>query len=980
MLGRQQIAGVPTAISELFKNAHDAYANRVEVDYYRWNRLFILRDDGIGMTREDFEGRWLTLGTDSKIGANLIQPPLSRGTFRPTMGEKGIGRLAIGAIGPQVLVMTRAEHFGQECPLVVSFINWSAFSIPGLNLDEIDIPIIECKGSYPSKAEISALTDQFANSIRRAKTKYRTEHFDQVLNEISQFDVDVESLSKVLGEPSFSGDGTGTHFYIHPASEQLEAALDDRAARSGHGNTVAATGNLEKFLIGFSNTMTHGHAEPVLRAAFRDHRHQDSYEDLIDPSRFWTQEDVQDADHWIRGGFNDFGQFQGAISVFGEEQPEHIIPYPEAKGKKLSCGPFSIEVAVMQGRLSESKATPEKFAAYQQKLGQFSGVYVYRDNLRVLPYGNNDFDWLDIEKRRTKSAGYYFFSYRNMFGAILLTREFNAELIEKAGREGFQENKAYRQFRDLLANFFVQIAADFFREDAVITSRADEVRKEFRRLFEAKKKRDGKVGEQRKQLAGELDAFFSSTPKESAEDKAVHLKKQIQAAIDSATSILDKDRAAEALISAELEARKLIGSLKEEFTVAKKRGLVLKGRLQTNFERYEAEFETIHESVINPLSIFVSQTVTDAAKRCSIDLDQRRRIESAIARAGEDANARIRDLANSIDRLAQTRVREIRSIKEEYLLQFAVTAREVSARLASTDFSKLSEEEIVEAKEALESRIQQIQEEVQSTFQDIVGSLEQIEFTKSDSGGITSPEALREALEMQIASLEDQVDADVEVTQMGMAIDVINHEFESSVKAIRENLRRLRSWGDVNPKLGIVYRDLAASFQHLDSYLKLFTPMHRRMYREPIEILGKDIFTYLRDVFLRKSEETGVEIKATRRFLTHSIHGYPSTFYPVFVNLVDNAVFWTKDVHGRREVLLDVDSDIMVISDTGPGVPLRDHERIFERGFSRKPMGRGLGLYICRQALAEAGFILELVERQGEKGASFRIRSIGEEL
>ena len=32
MLGRQQIAGIPTAISELFKNAHDAYATRVEAD------------------------------------------------------------------------------------------------------------------------------------------------------------------------------------------------------------------------------------------------------------------------------------------------------------------------------------------------------------------------------------------------------------------------------------------------------------------------------------------------------------------------------------------------------------------------------------------------------------------------------------------------------------------------------------------------------------------------------------------------------------------------------------------------------------------------------------------------------------------------------------------------------------------------------------------------------------------------------------
>jgi len=44
MLGRQQIAGIPTAISELFKNAHDAYASRVEIDYYRSDGLFVLRD------------------------------------------------------------------------------------------------------------------------------------------------------------------------------------------------------------------------------------------------------------------------------------------------------------------------------------------------------------------------------------------------------------------------------------------------------------------------------------------------------------------------------------------------------------------------------------------------------------------------------------------------------------------------------------------------------------------------------------------------------------------------------------------------------------------------------------------------------------------------------------------------------------------------------------------------------------------------
>ncbi|MCK9390833.1 MAG: ATP-binding protein [Syntrophales bacterium] len=70
MLGRQQIAGIPTAIHELFKNAHDAYAERVEVDYFRRTKVMVLRDDGYGMTRDDVETRWLTLGTESRLGAN----------------------------------------------------------------------------------------------------------------------------------------------------------------------------------------------------------------------------------------------------------------------------------------------------------------------------------------------------------------------------------------------------------------------------------------------------------------------------------------------------------------------------------------------------------------------------------------------------------------------------------------------------------------------------------------------------------------------------------------------------------------------------------------------------------------------------------------------------------------------------------------------------------------------------------------------
>ncbi|MGV8294665.1 hypothetical protein ACV36C_38125, partial [Pseudomonas aeruginosa] len=65
----------------------------------------------------------------------------SNKTFRPIMGEKGIGRLSIAAIGPQVLVLSRAKRDNELKPLVAAFVNWSLFAIPSLDLDDIDIPI-----------------------------------------------------------------------------------------------------------------------------------------------------------------------------------------------------------------------------------------------------------------------------------------------------------------------------------------------------------------------------------------------------------------------------------------------------------------------------------------------------------------------------------------------------------------------------------------------------------------------------------------------------------------------------------------------------------------------------------------------------------------------------------------------------------------------------------------------------------------------
>jgi hypothetical protein len=172
MLGRQQMAGIPSAIHELFKNAHDAYADNVRVDFFRRSRMLLMWDDGVGMTFDDFEQRWLTLGTESKIGGGELAAPYKdpNKPERPILGEKGIGRLAVATIGPQVLIITRARRDDGLHNPVVSFINWSVFEAGGINLEEIEVPVKSLRFP-PDKDSILELLGITEKNIREIESR-----------------------------------------------------------------------------------------------------------------------------------------------------------------------------------------------------------------------------------------------------------------------------------------------------------------------------------------------------------------------------------------------------------------------------------------------------------------------------------------------------------------------------------------------------------------------------------------------------------------------------------------------------------------------------------------------------------------------------------------------------------------------------------------------------------------------------------------
>ena len=970
MLGRQQIAGIPTAISELFKNAHDAYARNVEVDYFRDDGLFVLRDDGLGMTREDFEQRWLTLGTESKIGAAGLKPPPSDPDQpkRPMLGEKGIGRLAIAIIGPQVLVLSRAKINGKPSDkTIAAYLHWGLFELPGLNLEDIAIPVREFQGgTLPSGDDVREMVAEIASTLDQLALSSDKMRIKGIRAEMEAFNAAPLEHSEYLGEPSLNGSGCGTHFYIVPADPIIKDDIDNR-----QGETKAT--GFEKNLLGFTNTMTPDHDHPPIISRFRDHRDEGSPIELIGERAFFTPDEFKEVDHHFLGRFDEYGQFRGQVGIYQMKPEKYVLNWSESDGQPTECGPFKLSFAYMQGTASDSLVPPDEHTRLKKKLDRNGGLYIYRNGIRVQPYGDSDYDWLDIERNRTLGAGYYFYSYRRMFGVIELSRAANGQLTEKAGREGFRQNRAYRQLRSILMNFFLQTAGDFFREDGKYAVPHIEKKDELNRNEEIRRKKAKQVRQKRTALQNALHKAFALIDARRPELETEKCLSAVQR--DVGKVLLKKipaQQKAVALMRREDQARVLLHELRENLTVARPRGVGLSRNLTNEWNSYLAQMTRLDSEVFGPSQTRIEESVSAAAKQAKIPLDDITRLNSAVSKRGNDALKTVRQICGEINTLTKSIVR---TVKEETRNSFRAVTHTVDDVMAELDRMQRAAKGIdvlAEVRTKLANQIVSVYEPERQKLERLRAQLNQVN-ESWDQDGYDSVE-LTEALEEELDELKTQRDADLELAQIGMALNTISHEFDKTVGSLRDGLRKLKAWSDENPELRDLYRDIRISFDHLDEYLSLFTPLDRRLYRTRIDITGKEICDFLSKLFQARLNRHKVTVTATKEFLKSSTLCYPSSLYPPFVNLVDNAIFWLQRNHDRpRAITLDADGDDLLVRDNGPGVSSRDREKIFAMNFSRKPGGRGMGLHISRATLSRVGLRLTLDHATDSEGTVFRI-------
>lgn len=112
------------------------------------------------------------------------------------------------------------------------------------------------------------------------------------------------------------------------------------------------------------------------------------------------------------------------------------------------CGPFGIALHAWDlDLMGLRRAGMDR--TMRQILKQWSGVSIYRDRFRVLPYGEKDDDWLELNQRRVNNPTLRL-SNNQIIGIIEITQHDNPDLRDRTSREGMIDTAAFTDLKQLV--------------------------------------------------------------------------------------------------------------------------------------------------------------------------------------------------------------------------------------------------------------------------------------------------------------------------------------------------------------------------------------------------------------------------------------------------------------------------------------------------------------------------------------------------
>ena len=393
-LGEESVSDNVQATIELAKNAYDGDAATSKITFLGVPdkiqgiivRKIVIEDDGIGMSFYDIANKWLNIGTPNKI-----QRPLSPIKQRKVVGAKGIGHFACQKLGNKITVISNPlkysgrEHLEHIDKTMILTQDWSTY-VAGKNFSEIpnEINIVDRKDpeSHGVTIEISEL-----------KQKWTIEDVERVrLN-----------LGLLLLPPSI----------LKNQESDFTVILDANAVGIDDAEII-------------NDVMKY--APYKLHGKLRGKNLSWDISRRIEGFERKTIEDYYD------DGKESLAPISGSVPFSNNKCGDldvEIYHFP--------IGPKYWENTDGLGALPSGEL---KASAIKKAVREHSGIKIYKDTVRVMPYGEPGDDWLGLEKAAGSRGGG---RIRNtaILGFVLLRSDKNPEIQETTTRQKLIANEAY---------------------------------------------------------------------------------------------------------------------------------------------------------------------------------------------------------------------------------------------------------------------------------------------------------------------------------------------------------------------------------------------------------------------------------------------------------------------------------------------------------------------------------------------------------
>ncbi len=371
-------------------NGVESFLKVLNQVYARENRI-IVSDTGTGMSKRDLIDNYLSIGTASRKRA--IDAAFADYSYEekkaPYLGEKGLGRLSAMRLGDSLTVETAtlADRY-----LNILSIDWSEFEDIDAAIDEIDIS--PTQGNLKPEPNwsgtrliIRALTADW--TYRRVK--------DLCMDDFSRL---TDPFADTKWRPRIAVFWNGTREPV--------ARMDRHLLGQAHATVQG------RYVIGDSR--------PRLKYTFKalnlgfDHPYEEE-----------------------NGAF-DQSDLEGLISGKSREIPVSAMS---------DLGEFEFEAYWFNRRrlgAIDSIGTQKKVRELQRR---WSGILLFRDGFRVLPYGDDDDDWLELDRKALGSTG-YLLNKAQFVGRVAISRLENPKLVDQTNRQGLRVCAEQQAFVDLL--------------------------------------------------------------------------------------------------------------------------------------------------------------------------------------------------------------------------------------------------------------------------------------------------------------------------------------------------------------------------------------------------------------------------------------------------------------------------------------------------------------------------------------------------